>query len=43
MPEAVAHNGDYLYVAYGNLLGLIVEAIKELDQKITSKNCKCGK
>ncbi len=43
MPEAVDHNGDYLYVAYGNLLGLIVEALKELDQKITSKNCKCGK
>ena len=43
MPEAVTQNGDYLYVSYGNLLGLIVEAIKELDQKITSKNCKCGK
>jgi hypothetical protein len=43
MPEAVAQNGDYLYVSYGNLLGLIVEAVKELDQKIASKNCKCGK
>jgi hypothetical protein len=43
IPEAVVHDGDYLYVSYGNLLGLIVEAIKELDQKITSKNCKCGK
>ena len=43
MPEAITQNGDYLYVSYGNLLGLIVEAIKELDQKITSKNCVCGK
>ena len=43
MPEAITQNGDYLYVSYGNLLGLIVEAVKELDQKITSKNCKCGK
>jgi len=43
MPEAITQNGDYLYVSYGNLLGLIVEAIKEIDQKITSKNCVCGK
>lgn len=43
MPEVITQNGDYLYVSYGNLLGLIVEAVKELDQKITSKNCKCGK
>ena len=43
MPEAVNQNGDYLYVSYGNLLGLIVEAIKELDKKIISKNCECGK
>lgn len=43
IPEAVVHDGEYLYVSYGNLLGLIVEAIKELDQKITSKNCNCGK
>ena len=43
MPEAVTQNGDYLYVSYGNLLGLIVEAIKELDKKIISKNCECGK
>jgi hypothetical protein len=43
MPEAVTQNGEYLYVSYGNLLGLIVEAIKELDKKIISKNCECGK
>jgi hypothetical protein len=33
-PEAVQENGEYLSVAYGNLMGLIVEAIKELNQKI---------
>jgi hypothetical protein len=34
LPEAVIDNGEYLSVAYGNLVGLLVEAIKELNNKI---------
>lgn len=36
LPEAVSggDDGEYLAVAYGNLAGLFVEAIKELNQKI---------
>lgn len=35
IPEAVHTDDDgYLYISYGNLMGLIVEAIKELQQKI---------
>lgn len=35
MPQAVQVNDDgYLSVAYGNLVGLLVEAIKELEQKV---------
>lgn len=34
LPEAVETDGKYLAVAYGNLAGLIIEAIKELDRKI---------
>jgi len=33
LPEAV-NEGEYLSVAYGNLIGLLVEAIKELDRKV---------
>lgn len=34
LPEAVHVNGGYLGVAYGNMMGLIVEAIKELRQEV---------
>jgi hypothetical protein len=35
LPEAVME-GKHLSVAYGNLVGLLVEAIKELNAKVTS-------
>lgn len=38
LPEAVSRSGEYLSVAYGNMLGLIVEAIKELNTKISNLN-----
>lgn len=34
LPEAVSTSGEYLSVAYGNLMGLIVEAIKELKDEV---------
>lgn len=34
LPEAVITENEYLTVAYGNMVGLLVEAIKELDEKI---------
>ena len=34
MPEAVIENDGHLALAYGNLVGLLVEAIKELKQEI---------
>jgi len=34
IPEAVLEGPEYLSVAYGNLMGLVVEAIKELNTKI---------
>jgi hypothetical protein len=34
IPEVVADNGDYKSVAYGNMVGLLIEAIKELKQEI---------
>ena len=36
LPEAVTDSGDYKAVAYGNMMGLIVEAIKELKAEIDS-------
>ena len=33
-PEAVRSSDDVLSVAYGNLMGLVVEAIKELKKEI---------
>lgn len=38
MPEAVQKDPEtgHLFVAYGNLVGLLVEAIKELNDKVTS-------
>jgi hypothetical protein len=34
LPEAVLQ-GEHLSVAYGNLVGLLVEAIKELDLELS--------
>lgn len=34
LPEAIGGNEDKLTVSYGNMMGLIVEAIKELDDKL---------
>lgn len=34
IPEAVQINRDYLSLAYGNLVGLLIEAIKELNIKV---------
>jgi hypothetical protein len=34
LPEAVAKEGEYLGLAYGNLAGLLVEAIKELRNEV---------
>lgn len=34
MPEAVIEGEKYLSVAYGNLVGLLVEAIKELEERV---------
>lgn len=34
LPEAVSEHNDTLTVAYGNMMGLIVEAIKELKQEV---------
>jgi hypothetical protein len=37
LPEAVVEDGHgYMSIAYGNVLGLIVEAIKEIDTKLDS-------
>ena len=40
LPEALGHNGEYMSVAYGNLAGLIVEAIKELRQQVNEIELK---
>jgi len=34
LPEAVVHGGEHMSVAYGNMVGLLVEAIKELNMKV---------
>lgn len=34
IPEAVQVNKEYLSLAYGNLVGLLIEAIKELNAKV---------
>ena len=40
MPEVV-EEGEYLSVAYGNLVGVLIEAVKELKEELAQ--CKCKK
>lgn len=40
LPEAIVEKNGYLTVAYGNLVALLVESIKELRQKVDAQN-KC--
>ena len=40
MPEVV-HDGEYLSVAYGNIVGVLIEAVKELKAELDQ--CKCKK
>ena len=40
MPEVV-HDGEYLSVAYGNIVGVLIEAVKELKEELAQ--CKCKK
>jgi hypothetical protein len=34
MPEVVFDKGEYLSVAYGNLVGVLIEAVKELKSEV---------
>jgi hypothetical protein len=34
LPEAVIDNGEHLAVAYGNMVGLLIEAVKELTARV---------
>ncbi len=36
LPEVVADKGEYLGVAYGNIVGILIEAIKELKDKVNT-------
>ena len=40
LPEAVQQNEEYLSVAYGNLVGVLIEAIKEQQQQIDELKAK---
>jgi len=40
MPEVV-EDGEYLSVAYGNIVGVLIEAVKELKEELNK--CKCKK
>jgi len=35
LPEVVINNNDTLSVAYGNMMGIIVEAIKDIDRRLS--------
>jgi len=34
LPEVVHDKGEYLRVAYGNMVGVLIEAIKELKKEV---------
>ena len=41
MPEVV-QEGEYLSVAYGNIVGVLIEAVKELKAELDKcKKCEC--
>lgn len=37
LPEAIRQNGDYMTVSYDAILSLLIEAVKELNQKVDSR------
>ncbi|KZN66625.1 hypothetical protein N473_09535 [Pseudoalteromonas luteoviolacea CPMOR-1] len=43
IPEAVYEQDEYMSVAYGNLVGLLVESIKELNEKVVGLEQKIVK
>lgn len=42
LPELVMTNGEYLSVAYGNMVGVLIEAIKEQQAQIDELKAKVG-
>jgi thiamine phosphate synthase YjbQ (UPF0047 family) len=42
LPELVMENGEYLSVAYGNMVGVLIEAIKEQQAQIDELKAKVG-
>jgi hypothetical protein len=42
LPELVHESGEYLSVAYGNMVGLLIEAIKEQQKQIDELKAKLG-
>jgi hypothetical protein len=42
LPEAVMDNGEHLSLAYGNMVGLLIEAIKEQQVQIDELRAKLG-
>lgn len=42
IPEAVNNEGEYKGVAYGNLVGVLIEAVKELSAEVKELKAKLG-
>lgn len=40
IPEVVQENDEYLSVAYGNLVGVLIEAVKELSEEVEALKAK---
>ena len=40
IPEVVQDNEEYLSVAYGNLVGVLIEAVKELSAEVEALKAK---
>lgn len=43
LPEAVSEHDEHLTVAYGNMVGLLIQAIKELSNEVTDLKKQLGK